>query len=140
MPSIRPHDNPPAQTCKNRPCVSRHLRPHSLGNPPLFLHRQLRQRQHRSRKHVDDDLLVHAALDAAAKDGVPAYEPRKEGMHSGFLAGRGGGAKEEHCAFVENGVCGEVAGVLACGFEDEVELLTESDAAEPQFQERSGEA
>lgn len=93
MPPIRPHDNPPAQTGKNRPRVPRHVCAHNLTHTPHFLHGHLRQSEHRARKDVDDDLLVDAALDAATEDGVAAYESRQEGVGGGFFTRRRGGAQ-----------------------------------------------
>ena len=120
VPSISPHDDSPAQTGKDRPRVPRHLRAHNLAHATYFLHRHLCQSQHRACKHVDDDLLVNATLNAATENSIAAYQPGKESVWAGFFPGRGGGTEYEHGTFIDDGVRGEVAGVLAGRLEDEV--------------------
>lgn len=83
------------------------------------LHRQLGKRQRHARKHVDYDLLADAGVDAAAEDDVAAQQACEEGVVGidfAVVEVREG----EHGGLVDEGEEGEVAGVLAGGFEDEV--------------------
>lgn len=135
MPSKQPHHSPPTQPRKHRPRIPRHALlpplghhhhpPHAVPAVARLLHRQLRQRQHHPREHVDDDLLVHAALAAAAEDGVAADQTGQEGVVAAFARfGREGlVVQQEHAGFVEEGEGRQVAGVGARGFEDEAEFV-----------------
>lgn len=102
MPPVGPHDYTPTQASEDWPRVPCHLRPQNLAHAPLFLHRQLGQSKHRSCKHINDDLLIDAALNAAAENSIAADESGKERVHRGFLAGGGGGPEEEHGGFVND--------------------------------------
>ena len=99
IPPENPHNHRPAQTRKNRPCIPLHLLPHlppqaDASLAPL-LYRQLRQCKYHSSEYIYDDLLVDAALYAAAEDEIAAYETSEEGVERFFFAG-GRGAVEEY--------------------------------------------
>lgn len=135
MPPKQPHDGAPTDARKHGPRIPRHVllppvrhdhdAAHAVPAVLRLLHRQLRHRQHHPREHVDDDLLVHAALAAAPEDGVAADQPRQEGVVAAFARfGRQGlVVQEEHAGFVEEGEGREVAGVRAGRFEDEAEFV-----------------
>lgn len=135
MPPKQPHHSPPTQPRKHRPRIPRHalLPPlrhhhhpaHAVPAVARQLHRQLRQRQHHPREHVDDDLLIDAALAAAAEDGVAADQTGEEGVVAAFarLGREGLVVQQEHAGFVEESEGREVAGVRARCFEDEPEFV-----------------
>lgn len=97
----------------------------------LHRHGQFRQSKHRTREDVDDNLLVDATLNAAAEDEVAAHQPREECVPGRFFAGGRREAEEEHDGFVDSGEGGEVARVLACGFEDQADFLVQADLRSP---------
>lgn len=139
MPPVGPHDDAPAKASKDRPRVPRHLRPHNLAHAPLFLHRQLGQSKHRSCKHINDDLLIDAALNATAKNDIATEEPGKECVHRGFFPGGRGDPEEDHSGFVHDCVRSQVTCVLPGGFEDEVEFLAQSDTVILNFRGEKAE-
>lgn len=63
-----------------------------------------------------------------AEDCIPAQQTGEEAVVPAFLSGACGvdASENEHGGFVDHGEGGEVPGVLACGFEDELELFPES--------------
>lgn len=90
IPSICPHYDTPTQAGEYRPRILGHPSPHDFAEPRLFLYCQLCQSKHCTRKHIDDDLLVNAALIATAEDGITSNKSGKEGVRPCFFAvGRG---------------------------------------------------
>lgn len=124
MPPVGPHDDTPTQAGKDRPRVPHDFCPYNLAHAPLFLDRQLGQSEGRSCKHVNDDLLIDATLNATTENSIATDESRKKRVRRGFLTRGGGGPEEEHGRFVNNRVRSEVASVLPGGFEDEVQFFT----------------
>lgn len=131
LPSKQPHDQRPTNTGKYRPPSTgnprRNRPPHDF--PFLSLraaaHTQFCEGQGDSGKHVDDDLLVDAALGSAAKDDVAAEESGDEGVCGTLFAVVELGERV-HGGFVERDEEREVLGVGACGGENCGEFLPEA--------------
>ena len=70
----------------------------------------LGQCKHDTRKDVDDDLLIHATLDPAAKDGVATDETRDKRVIACFFVWCARGSEDVPDRFVDGGEEGEIAG------------------------------
>ena len=65
-------------------------------------------------------------MDCAAEDRVPTDKAGEEGVVVAFFASGRGVPEEQHGGFVDQGEEGEVAGVLAGGFEDKPGFCAEA--------------
>ena len=106
IPPEQPHHARPTQARKHRPAIplnslqlilaqSKHALPTMLPirTPhkrirPRRLHRQLRQRQHHPRKHINANLLIHTTRrpPPVPKNPVPAKQASQERVHVVFFA------------------------------------------------------
>lgn len=147
MPPKHIHDARPAQRRKRRPPIPRQLPLDMIGKQslpgmavvmpmlvcmsmmmsmmsamPPPLHRQLRQRQHHPRKHINYNLLANRVLDIATKNDIAAQQARDKAIVAALLARGACAPQQKHRGFVDEGEEAEVAGVLARGFPHEVAL------------------
>lgn len=114
MPPKQIHHQRPTKRRKDWPSTTRRLiiriRHQSTAD------RQLCQSERDTGKHVNDDLLVDAALFATPKHEVSAQQSSDEGICTSFFSAVCA-AERIHCGFVERHEGCEVAGVLAGCFE-----------------------
>ena len=130
IPSEDPHHRRPAQTRKDGPCIGLHLFSQLSSHSRPFLtsplYRQFCECKHDSGEDVYDNLLVDAALYAAAEDGVTAYEAGEEGVKRAFFACGRCTAQIDQGEFVNHREGGQVAGMSARCFVNQTELLSDT--------------
>lgn len=95
------------------------------------LHRQFRQREHDTRKHVNDNLLIDRIVSvlAVSENPVSAEQAGEKGVNARFLAAIG--SFEHHpSALVQERKLGQVQGVLAGGLVDGPEFVAQRAGSE----------
>jgi sulfur relay (sulfurtransferase) complex TusBCD TusD component (DsrE family) len=98
-----------------------------------LLHRQLRERQTHTRKHVYDNLLADAIVYRAPKHRVSAQQARQERIVVSLFPVRRCVFEKQHRGLVDECEEAEVARVLARGFEDEEAFRAEGAGAEHEY-------
>jgi hypothetical protein len=98
-----------------------------------LLHRQLRERQTHTRKHVYDNLLANAIMYRAPKHRVPAQQTCQKRIVVSLFPVRRRVFEEQHRRLVDECEEAEVARVLARGFKDEKAFRAERAGAEHEY-------